>query len=152
MAATNTSFIFFKSFMKRLGDGDIDLSGPANRFYAQLHSSAANLSAGTDASTLASVAGSSQGPSTSIRRYLANTHFTALSAEASGSAFVWDSDALVWTASATMTVKFAVFFMSAGAGTAYPIGYLGLVAADTEVTTGNTVTLTPNTYWFSMSR
>ena len=151
MVATNTSFVFFQSFVKRLGDGAIDLSGPANRFYAQLHSSAANLSAGTDASTLASVAGSAAGAAGSVRRFLANTKFTALSA-AETSAWVWDSDALVWTASATMTVKFAVFFMSAGAGTAYPVGYLGLVAADTEVTSGNTVALTPNPYWFSMSR
>ena len=151
MAATNTAFIFFQSFVKRLGDGAIDLSGPANRFYAVLHSSAANLSAGTDASTVSSIAGTTSGISTSARRFLANTHFTALSA-AETSAWVWDSDALVWTASGTMTVKFAVFFMSVAANTGYPVGYLGLVAADTEVTAGNTVTLTPNPYWFSLSR
>jgi hypothetical protein len=51
-----------------------------------------------------------------------------------------------------MTTKFAVFFMSVAADSAYPIGYIGLVGADSEVTAGNTVTLTPNTYWFSMSR
>lgn len=151
MTATNTAFIFFQGFVKRLGDGDIDLSGPANRFYAQLHSSAAGLSAGATPDTLASVIGTAAGASTSARRFLQNTHFTALSG-APTSAWVWDSDALVWTASATMTVKFAVFFMSLGAATAIPIGYLGLVAADTEVTAGNTVTLTPNTFWFSLSR
>jgi hypothetical protein len=81
---------------------------------------------------------------------LANLTWTALSA-APSSQFVWDSDALVWTASGTMTVKFAVFYMSLGAGTGLPIGFIQLVASDTEVTAGNTVTLTPNTYWFSMS-
>ncbi len=151
MAATNTAFIFFQNFVKRLGDGEIDLSGPANRFYAQLHSSTAALAPTSDQSAMTSVVGTALGASTSSRRFLANTHWTALSA-AETSAWVWDSDALVWTASATMTVKFAAFFMSAGVGTGYPIGYLGLVAADTEVTAGNTVTLTPNTYWFSMSR
>jgi hypothetical protein len=151
MTATNTAFIFFQNFVKRLGDGEIDLSGPANRFYAQLHSSAAGLTPAADMSAMTSVTGTSSGISTSSRRFLANTHWTALSA-AETSAWVWDSDALVWTASGTMTVKFAVFFMSAGAGTGYPIGYIGLTAGDTEVTAGNTVTLTPNTYWFSMSR
>lgn len=151
MAATNTAFIFFQNFLKRLGDGEIDLSGPANHFFAQLHHSGANLSTGSDFSTLGSVGGSVDGATGSIRRYLANVVWTALSASPS-SAFVWDSDALVWTASGTMTTKFAVFFMSVAATSAYPIGYIGLVAADSEVTAGNTVTLTPNTYWFSMSK
>ncbi len=154
MAATNTAFIFFQSFVKRLGDGLIDLSCTATgvtRFFAKLHSSAANLTPATDASTISSIAGEVVGATGSARRFLQNTHWTALSA-AEVSAWVWDSDALVWTASTTMTVKFAVFYMSVTANSGYPIGYLGLVAADTEVTAGNTVTLTPNTYWFSMSR
>jgi hypothetical protein len=151
VTATNTAFIFFQSFVKRLGDGDIDLSGPANHFFAQLHHSGANLTPASDPSILSDVAGSVDGAAGSIRRYLANAAWTALSA-AETSAFVWDSDALVWTASGTMTTKFAVFFMSVAATSAYPIGYIGLVAADSEVTAGNTVTLTPNTYWFSMSR
>lgn len=151
MPATTSSFILFQGFVKRLGDGDIDLSGPANRFYAQLHSSAANLSAGADPAILSSVVGSVNGAAGSIRRFLANTHFTALSgAETTG--WAWDSDALVWTASAAMTARYAVFFMSVAAGSAYPIGYLELVAADTTVAIGNTVTLTPNLYWFRMSR
>lgn len=151
MTATNTSFIFFQNFVKRLGDGDIDLSGPASRFYAQLHHSGAGLSAGFDATVLGDVTGSIAGATGSVRRFLTNCHFTALSG-AETSAWVWDSDALVWTASATMTVRYAVFFMSVAAGSAYPVGYIGLVASDTEVTAGNTVTLTPNPYWFSLSR
>ncbi len=151
MTATNTAFVFFQGFMKKLGDGIIDLSGPANHFFAQLHSSAAGLSAGSDPLLLASVIGTTSGITTSSRRFLANCHFTALSG-APLSAVVWDSDALVWTASGTMTVKFAVFFMSLAADSALPMGYIGLVAADTEVTAGNTVTLTPNPYWFSISR
>ena len=151
MTATNTAFIFFNSFKQRLGAGDINLgNATASTFFAQLHHSGAGLSADFDASTLGSVLGTVGGAEGSARRYLANVVWTALSG-APTSQHVWDSDALVWTASGTMTTKFATFWMSVAAGSAYPIGYIGLVAGDTEVTAGNTVTLTPNTYWFRLS-
>jgi hypothetical protein len=154
MAATNTAFIFFQSFVKRLGDNLIDLSASAaipTRFFAKLHSSTAGLTPATDASTITSITGEVLAILGSNRRFLTNCTWTALSAP-EVSAFVWDSDQLVFTASNTATVKFCVFYMSTGANTGYPIGYIGLVAADTEVTSGNTITITPNTYWFSMSR
>lgn len=149
MTATTTAFIFFNKFKDQLGKGAVDLSA-ATTFYATLYHSGANLSTDVQISTLTSITGTVIGAAVSARRVLANLTWTALSA-APSSQFVWDSDALVWTASGTMTVKFAVFYMSLGAGTGLPIGFIQLVASDTEVTAGNTVTLTPNTYWFSMS-
>ncbi len=151
MAATNTAFIFFNSFKRKLGEGSVNL-GAANTFLAALHSSAGQCSANSDFSTYASIPGTCLGLAGSARRTLANVVWTNLSASPS-SQFAWDSDAVVWTVStgASATVKFAVFYMSTGAADGIPVGYIGLVAAEQTVNGGNTVTLTPNTYWFRMS-
>lgn len=149
MAATTTAFIFFNKFKQELGNGNVNL-GAATSFWAELHHSGSNLSTDTQLSTWTSITGTTSGIEGSAARQLANNAWSALSA-APSSQFTWASDAIVWTASATATVKFAVFVLSLGVGTGLPIGFIQLVAADQEVTAGNTVTLTPNTYWFRMS-
>lgn len=147
MAATVTAFIFYNKFKEQVGAGAVNL-GAATTFYAQLLTSASNC---TDQaiSTLSSVTGTATGDNG--QKVLANNVWTALSA-APSSTQVWDWDAVVFTASTnTWTVKFCQVYMSIGVGTGLPIGYWQLVAADTEVTDGNTVTVTPNTNVFSMS-
>lgn len=149
MAATVTGFVFFNKFKQQLMSGAVDLT-TAGKYRCELHSSVANLSTDAQLSTWSSITGTTNGVVGSAARSLANLAATALSG-APSSGFAWDSDALVWTASATMTVKYAVFVMSLGAGTGLPVGYIQLVATDQEVTAGNTVTLTPNPYWFKLS-
>ena len=146
MAATVTAFIFYNKFKQQIGLGQVALNGAD--FVGQLLTSASNL---TDQamSTLSSITGTATGDNGT--KALANATFTALSA-APSSTFVWDFDALVFTASTnTWTVKYLLIYQSLGVGTGLPVGYWQLVAADTEVTDGNTITVTPNTYAFSMS-
>lgn len=149
MAATITGFVAFSNFMRQLGSGQVDLTS-ANTFRCILHHSGANLSSDTQLSTLTSIAGTTNGAEGSASRALANVAHSAISA-APISSFSWNSDALVWTASATMTVKFAVFYKSLTANSGLPMGYVQLVANDTEITAGQTVTLTPNPRWFTFS-
>jgi len=151
MAATTTGFIFFNKFKKELGDGNVNL-GNATTYNVELHSSGSNVSTDLQISTWTSITGTTNGVEGSASRQMANNAWSALSADPS-SQFTWKSDAIIWTATsdANMTVKFAVFVMSLGAGTGLPIGFIQLVANDQVVTAGNTVTLTPNTYWFRMS-
>lgn len=149
MAATVTAFIFYHRFKQRLGAADCNM-GAAN-FYMQLLTSATNCTDET-LSTLASVTGTAGGLNAPQARALTNVQWTALSA-APSSTYVFTFDPLVFTASTnTWTVKFAQIYMSGAVlGSNILVGHWQLVAADTEVTDGNTVTVTPNTYAFSMS-
>lgn len=146
MAATVTAFIFYNKFKEQLGLGQVALNG--TDFVGQLLTSASNL---TDQaiSTLGSVTGTATGDNGT--QAVANATFTAVSG-APSSSYAWDFDALVFTASTnTWTVKYLLIYQSLGVGTGLPVGYWQLVAADTEVTDGNTVTVTPNTTVFTMS-
>ena len=149
MAATVTAWIFFQKFKDQLGRAAVDLSA-ANTINCTLFHSGTNVSTDLQVSTISSVTGTAgaQGPQP---YQLANVEWTTGSA-APGSVYRFKSDAVVITASGgTMTVKFAVFWYSLGAGTGLPMGYIQLTNSDTEVTDGNTVTITPAAAgWFTM--
>ena len=146
MAATITAFIFFQKFKEQIGLGNIDLTS-ADTIKCSLHHSGCNVSTDLQISTIASVTGTASNGGGNFPATLANVEWTSKSA-APGSVFAFDSDAIVITASGgTMTVKFAVFYYSG----VCPIGYIQLTNSDTEVTDGNTVTITPNAAgWFTM--
>lgn len=150
MVATVNSFTFYNKFKEQLGKKQVDLSLTAT-FYAQLLGSASNC---TDAtlSTLGSVTGTVGGTGYNGAQALQNVTYTAASAADAGT-WLWDFDAIVFTASGGVIsgVKYLQIYMSLGAGTGLPVGYWQLVTAATDVTENNTVTLTPNTYAFSLS-
>lgn len=150
MVATVNSFTFYNKFKQQLGLGAINLSA-ATTFYAQLLSSASNVADAT-LSTLASVTGTCTGSGYKGTKALTNVVWTAASAADAGT-YRWDFDAIVFTASTgpISNVKYCQIYQSLGAGTGLPVGYWQLVTAETEVTENNTVTITPNTYCFSMS-
>ena len=149
MAATVTAFRAYNRFKDRLGRGDVNLT--AANFYGQLLTSASNC-ADLTLSTLASVTGTAAGANTPNGRALANVNWSAASA-APSEGYTFTFDAIVFTASTnTWTVKFMQVYMSGAVlGSNILVGYWQLVAADTEVTDGNTVTVTPNTNAFKLS-
>lgn len=149
MVATVNSFTFYNKVKEQLGLGNLNLSGAD--FLAQLLNSASNVADAT-LSTIASVTGTCTGSGYQGKKALSNVVWTAASASNAGE-WRWDFDAIVFTAQTgpIADVKYCQIYQSLGAGTGLPIGYWQLVTAETEVTENNTVTITPNTYVFSLS-
>lgn len=135
------AWTFYNEFKKYLGKADIDLD---LNFRIQLHTSASNAATAT-----LSVIGSVSSEVTSGNGYsssgkaLTKTWATG----ASASEFRFDATAVIWTATggAINNVKFAVIWASGASALARKlVCYSQLSTAQFNVTTGNTLTLTPS--------
>jgi hypothetical protein len=135
---------FYNSFKEYMADGTLDLDD--NVFRLTLHTSAANV----DDNTL-TVLGSATGELADGNGY--STSGKTLSATTWGPSGVsasemrFDSTAVVWTATGgnLTNVRFAVIHVSgASAGALKLVARAALSTAQFNVTTGNTLTVTPS--------
>lgn len=136
MAAS--AWAFYDSFKEDLGDGTIDLD--TQNFWISLHTSASNAATDT-LSAFASVTGEiadGNGYSTSGKVLSAVTW----AAGASAGETRFDATARVWTASggSISNIKYAVLRNSAG----NLVARSQLSTSQFDVTTGNTLTITPS--------
>ena len=134
---------FYEMFREYVADGTIDLDGAI--FRISLYKSASDVATVTQSrrNELSGELADANGYSTSGKTLSATTWTTGASAKARK----FDSTAVIWTASggALSNVRYAVVWVSgASAGVEYLIMYSALSTGKFDVTTGNTITITPH--------
>lgn len=142
------SWIIFDKFKRYMADGTLDLDGAGHILRVTLHTSAANLSAGSQSalSVFNSVTGevaSANGYSTSGQS-MSNTTWQA---GASGGQLEFDGGAVFWSANGgpISAVKFAVLWFSAAASANRKLlAYSTLSASQFSLTDTNRLTITPS--------
>ena len=138
MAATN--WALYTTAKKKLGNGTIQLG--VHPLYMHLYKGSSNASTGSATISIQSdITNIVAGGGYEGRKAVGSVTWTVSTADA-----VLDGAAAVWTATggAISSISFAVILSSAGASGSSHALCRSLLTTSTQVTTGNTITVTPD--------